>query len=89
MNSHVPQAKATLECPERKKNCGVTFEVNVFRGADRGGLEVTDCSELSHDHNGEPCAQECIHATKAQALHDQAVRNHQQNLSTIGSNVIG
>ena len=89
MNSHVPHVKASLECPEQKKNCCVTFEVNVFRGANRGGLEVTDCSEFSHDHDGVLCGQGCIHTAEAQAVHDQAVRKHQQDLSTIGPNVIG
>lgn len=89
MNPHVPQVKVSLQCPEHKKNCGVTFEVNVFRGANKGGLEVTDCSEFSHGHHGEPCEQMCIHSHDAQALHDKAVRNHQQNLSTIGPDVIG
>jgi len=36
-----------------------------------------------------PCAQDCIHAAEAQSGHDQAVRKHQQDLSTIGPNVIG
>jgi hypothetical protein len=89
MNPHVPQVKASLECPEHKKNCGVTLEVNVIRGANQGGLEVTNCSEFSHGHHGEPCAQDCIHSTEAQSLHDQAVLKHQQDLSTIGPNVIG
>ncbi len=89
MSHHVPQVKASLECPEHKKNCAVTLEVNVFRGANRGGLEVTDCSEFSHNHNVGPCGQDCIHTTEAESLHDEAVRKHQQELSTIGSNVIG
>ncbi len=89
MNSHVPQVKTSLECPEHKKNCDVTVEVNVFRGAIQGGLEIIDCSEFAHDHEGIPCAQGCIHAPEAQSVHDQAVRKHQQDLSTIGPNVMG
>ncbi len=89
MKPHVPQANTSLECPVRQKNSDVTFEVNVFRGSDRGGLEMTDCSEFSNGTTDKTCTQQCIHTTEAQQLHEKAIRQHQDELRTIGSNVIG
>ena len=89
MKPHVPQATTSLECPASKKNCQVTFELNVFRDASRGGLEMTDCSEFLDKKNAMACEQGCIHAQEAQQLHEQAIRKHQDELGTIGSNVIG
>ncbi|MGB0910885.1 MAG: hypothetical protein ACPGYT_11020 [Nitrospirales bacterium] len=89
MKQHTPHGKAALECPELQKNCEVTFEVNVFRGTEQGGMEVTECSEFSQDNKSTPCRQDCIHTKEAQHLHEQAIQRHQQELSSIGPNVIG
>lgn len=89
MNQHVPQATTSLKCPASKKNCQVTYEVNVFRGASQGGLEATGCSEFLERNNAVTCGQDCIHNPEAQQLHEQAVRTHQDELGAIGSNVIG
>lgn len=89
MNQYVPQSTTLLECPSLKKKCEVTFEVNVFRSAKHGGLEATGCSEFSPHTNARTCEQKCIHTPEAQQLHEQAIRQHQDELSNIGSNVIG
>ncbi len=89
MKQHVPQSTVSLECPGSQKNCEVTFEVNVFRGAERGGLEATNCTECSPKTPVQACEQRCTHTHEAQQVHEQAIRQHQRELSTIGSNVIG
>ncbi len=89
MKQHVPQKATVLECPASKKNCEVVFEVNVFRSAKHGGLEATGCSEFSTHTNAPACEQKCIHTPEAQQIHEQAIHQHQDELSTIGSNVIG
>ncbi|GEM_PF-1067628 len=89
MKQHVPQATTSLECPALKKNCEVNFEINVFRGASRGGLEVTGCSEFLHNTNAVTCGQDCVHTQEAENLHEQEIRKHQNELSKIGPNVIG
>jgi hypothetical protein len=89
MRQQEPQDPTSLECPAKKKNCEVNFEVNVFRGASRGGLEVTACSEFLQNKNAVTCGQECIHTPEAQQLHEQEIRKHQDELGKIGPNVIG
>ena len=89
MKQHVPQATTSLECPALKKNCEVNFEINVFRGAGHGGLEVTGCSEFLNNNNAVTCGQDCIHTQEAEKLHEQEIRKHQDELSKIGPNVIG
>ena len=89
MKAQVPQATAQLECPASNTNCEVTFEVNVFRGANHGGLEVTGCSEFSCDGTPAMCAHDCVHTPEALQLHEQELRKHQAELSMIGANVIG
>ena len=89
MKQHVPQSKTLLECPVSQKNCEVTFEVNVFRGAQYGGLEATRCSDCSPNTPVETCEQKCIHTQEAQQIHKQTIRQHQDELSAIGPNVIG
>ena len=89
MKKQVPQATTSLECPALKKNCEVNFEINVFRGANHGGLEVTDCSEFLHNNNAITCGQDCIHTQEAKQIHEQAIGKHQDDLSKIGPNVIG
>ena len=89
MKEQVPQTTTSLECPVVKKNCDVDFEVNVFRGANRGGLEVTGCSEFSCNKGTVTCGKDCIHTPEAQQLHEQEIRKHQDELGKIGPNVIG
>jgi len=89
MKEQVPHATTSLECPELKKNCEVNFEINVFRGANHGGLEVTGCSEFLHNNNAVTCGQDCIHTQEAEQLHEQAIGKHQDELREIGPNVIG
>ena len=89
MKEHIPHAKTSLECPVSKKNREVNFEINVFRGADHGGLEVTTCSEFLHDQNAVSCGQDCVHNPEVQKIHEQEIRKHQDELGKIGPNVIG
>ena len=89
MKAQVPQATALLECPASKTNCEVTFEVNVFRDANHGGLEVTGCSEFECNGTPATCRHDCVHTPEALRLHAQELRKHQYELSTIGTNVIG
>lgn len=89
MKKNVPQTVTTLECPELKKECEVNFEINVFRGANHGGMEATTCSEFSHKKGFPTCGQNCTHTPEAQKIHEQEVRKHQKELGEIGSNVIG
>jgi len=89
MNSKVPQSVKKLDCPVLKKECEVNFEVNVFRGADHGGVEATTCSEFL-DNKGVPiCGKDCTHTQEEKIIHEQEVGKHQQELSEIGPNVIG
>ena len=89
MKSNVPQAVITLDCPILKKPCEVNFEVNVFRGANHGGVEVTRCSEFTQTHGVPMCAQGCTHMPEAKNIHEQEIAKHREALSLIGSNVIG
>ena len=88
MKKQAPQATTLLECPASKKNCEVSFEVNIFRGVNQGGLEVKACSEFLYNKNGVTCGQDCIDTPEAQVLHEQEIRKHQEELSKIGSNVL-
>ena len=89
MEDQIPQDQSTVECPVLKKPCEVNFEINIFRGADHGGVEPTKCSEFS-DHDGAPtCGQDCIHTQEARKAHEKAIRSHQEELGYIGTNVIG
>ena len=89
MNNKVPQSVTRLDCPVLKKECEVNFEVNVFRGADHGGVEATTCSEFLHNKGIPTCGQDCTHTQEAKRIHEQEVGKHQQELSEIGPNVIG
>ena len=89
MKSHVPKVTTNVECPQLKQQREVSFEVNVFRGADRGGVEAISCSEFAHTKEAPPCGQDCIHTEKAHAIHQQEVEKHQQELGKIGRHVIG
>lgn len=89
MNKNVPHTVTTLECPVLKKECEVNFEVNVFRGANHGGVEASTCSEFLHNNGVPTCGQSCTHTPEAQKIHQQEVCKHQKELSEIGPNVIG
>ena len=89
MKENIPHTQTSLECPVLKKPCDVNLEINVFRGADHGGIEATSCSEFLHQHGVPTCGQECIHTSEAHKAHEQEVRKHQEELSKIGPDVIG
>lgn len=89
MDKGMPHVKADLECPVLKQKREVEMGVNVFRGADHGGLDVTGCSEFL-DGAGKPtCGKDCVHTHEAQELHKQQVEMHQNELGKIGRNVVG
>ncbi len=87
MEKEKPQVTIDLECPVLHKKEEVTFDVNVFHGAEHGGLDVAACSEFG---NGEvTCGKDCIHTTpQAHRLHEEEIRKHQHELAKIGPNVI-
>lgn len=86
MSTKSPHATTNVECPDLQKEAEVNLELNVFRGANHAGIQVKTCSECE----GAPtCAKECIHDKNAQAAHQHAIQEHQEELSHIGRNVIG
>lgn len=89
MKSEVPEAHAELKCPNLKEKRQVDFEINVFRGAESGGVEVTACSEFLQGEGAVTCGQNCIHTQDAHEIHQHEVEKHQQELGKIGRNVIG
>ena len=89
MKPHVPEVKAELQCPNLHAKRSVDFEINVFRGAEHGGVEVVGCSEFLQGKLGGTCGQDCIHTPEAQAIHQREVQKHQEDLGKIGRNVIG
>ncbi len=89
MEKKAPYAQTTLECPVLKRPCDVNLEINIFRGADHGGVEATSCSEFLHEQSAPTCGKECIHSPEAHQAHGQAVRQHLEALSKIGPDVIG
>lgn len=89
MKSEVPKVQAELECPELKEKREVDFEINVFRGAEKGGVEVTACSEFLQGKGAITCGQHCIHNKEAHDIHQHEVEKHQHELGKIGPNVIG
>lgn len=89
MKPKVPEAHAELECPKLKEKREVDFEINVFRGAEKGGVEVTACSEFLEEKGSVTCGQDCIHTQEAHDVHQREVENHQHELGKIGRNVIG
>ena len=89
MKSEVPEAHAEVQCPNLKEKREVDFEINVFRGAEKGGVEVTGCSEFMHGKGAVTCGQDCIHTKAAYDAHQREVEKHQNELGKIGANVIG
>lgn len=89
MKSEVPEVQTEVKCPKLKENRDVDFEINVFRGAEKGGVEVTACSEFMEGKGAVTCGQDCIHTQKAHAIHQHEVEKHQNELGKIGRNVIG
>ena len=89
MKSEVPEVQVELECPKLKEKCEVDFEINVFRGAEKGGVEVTACSEFLQGKGAVTCGQYCIHNQVAHDIHQHEVEKHQHELGKIGRNVIG
>ena len=76
-----------MECPVLHKKEELGLDVNVFHGADHGGLDVTFCAEFGA---GEvTCGKGCIHTQEARELHDKEVRKHQGELKKIGPDVLG
>ena len=87
MEKEQPHVTTEMKCPVLHKKEEIGFDVNVFHGADHGGLDVTACSEFGH---GEvTCGKDCIHTREARALHEKEVRKHQGELKKIGPNVLG
>lgn len=89
MKSEVPVIHTEVTCLQSKETREVDFEINVFRGAEKGGVEVTACSEFLQGKGAVTCGQDCIHTQIAHDVHQHAVQHHQRELAEIGSNVIG
>ena len=89
MKSEIPVIHTEVTCLTLDGTREVDFEINVFRGAEKGGVEVTACSEFSHGKGAVTCAQACTHTQIAHDAHQHAVKNHQRELAEIGYNVIG
>jgi len=88
MKSEVPEVQAEVQCPKLKESREVDFEINVFRGAEKG-VEVTACSEFLEGKGAVTCGQDCIHTDAARDMHQREVEKHQAELGKIGGNVIG
>ena len=86
MNTQAPRVVVDLTCPLHQDGRKVEFAVNVFRKAERHGLEVAACSEFQ---DSVTCDKHCIHTTEAHHVHDQEAQKHREELSMIGRNVIG
>ena len=89
MKQEIPEIQTDVPCPNLHQNREVNFEINVFRGAEKGGVEVTSCSEFLHGKGAVTCGQDCIHTHEAHAIHQREVEKHQEELGKIGRNVIG
>jgi len=89
MKSEVPEVQAEVNCPNLQEKREVDFEINVFRGAETGGMEVSACSEFLNGKGTVTCGQACIHTQKAHDIHQREVEKHQTELGEIGRNVIG
>ncbi len=89
MKSEVPEVQTDVQCPNLKETREVGFEINVFRGVEKGGVEVTACSEFMEGKGVVTCGQNCIHTQEAHAIHQREVEKHQNELGKIGGNVIG
>lgn len=89
MNPEVPEVQTEVKCPNFKGTREVDFEINVFRGAEKGGVEVTACSEFLQGKGAVTCGQDCIHTQEAHDIHQHEVEKHQHELGKIGRNVIG
>ena len=87
MEKEKPQVTTDMECPVLHKQEAIGFDVNVFHGADHGGLDVSSCTEFGH--GAVTCGKDCIHTQKARELHQQEVCKHQGELGKIGPNVLG
>jgi hypothetical protein len=75
-----------VECPVLHRNEVVGFDVNIFRGHDHGGLDVTFCTEFGP---GEiTCGKDCIHTREARELHEKEIKKHQDELAKIGPDVL-
>jgi len=89
MKPEIPEVQAHVQCPNLKEKRHVDFEINVFRGPEKGGVEVTGCSEFLAGKDAITCGQDCIHTQKAHEIHQREVEKHQDELGKIGRNVIG
>ncbi len=89
MKEGMPVTKAELECPILKQKRDVSFKVNVFRGADHGGLDVSACSEFLENSGQPTCGHDCVHGPTAHDLYEDELRKHRDELGKIGPNVIG
>lgn len=89
MNEGMPIHTAEVECPLLKQKRDVSFKVNVFRGPDHGGLDVSACSDFL-EKSGQPnCGHGCVHGSTAHELYEAELKKHREELSKIGPNVIG
>lgn len=89
MKEGMPTSTAEVECPLLKQKRDVSFKVNIFRGPNHGGLDVSACSEFLGQTGQPSCGRGCIHGLSAQELYEAELRKHREELSKIGPNVIG
>jgi hypothetical protein len=84
-----PHVVTDLECPVHKAQRQVEFDVNVFRGMNQKGLDVTACSEFLASQGGVTCGKMCVHTDEARCLYEKETEKHRDELAKIGKNVLG
>lgn len=89
MQEAMPVTNAEVECPILKQKRDVRFKVNVFRGPNHGGIDVSACSEFLARSGQPDCGHDCVHGPTAHDLYEAELRKHREALSKIGRNVIG
>lgn len=89
MSDRVPGMTTEVECPILKQKRDVSFKVNVFRGPDHGGLDVSACSEFLENSGQPTCGHDCVHGPTAHGRYEDELRKHREELGKIGPNVIG
>jgi hypothetical protein len=78
-----------MECPVRHKAVDIGFDVNVFRNPDRGGMDVSTCSEFCDGQGEVTCAKACARTSAAHEIFDREQGSHARELALIGPNVLG
>jgi hypothetical protein len=89
METGKPHIVTDLECPFHKELHHVEFGVNVFRGMNHEGLDVTACSQFLASQGAVTCGKMCVHTDEARSLYEHEAEKHRDDLAKIGRNVLG